>query len=58
MGLKIVIVEGCEIFGGICFNVGCILFKVFLYVIYMLYEVEYSFVNMGLKGKSFLVDWK
>lgn len=24
----------------------------------MLYEVEYSFVYMGLKGKSFLVDWK
>lgn len=33
LGLKVVCVEGCEIFGGICLNVGCMLFKVLLYVL-------------------------
>lgn len=57
LGLKVVCVEGCEMLGGICLNVGCIFLKVMFYVSYMLYEMYENFEKMGLMGVYVEVDW-
>lgn len=41
VGLDMVLVECYVSFGGVCFNVGCILFKVLLYVVVVIDEVVY-----------------
>lgn len=41
LGVDIVLVECYVSFGGVCFNVGCIFFKVLLYVVVVIDEVVY-----------------
>lgn len=53
LGLEIVIVECYNTLGGVCLNVGCIFFKVLLYVVKVIEEVkvlvEYGIVFGELK---------
>lgn len=56
-GFKIVVVEKCKIYGGICLNIGCILLKVLFYVLYMFYDVQY-FVDMGIGVSVLIFDFK
>lgn len=44
-----VCVEKCEIYGGICFNVGCIFLKVLLYVFEVYYEICNGIFKFGVK---------
>lgn len=49
-GLKMVCVE-CGVVGGVCFNIGCILIKVLLYVVEIMqvskYVVEFGLIFSG-----------
>ena len=57
LGLKTACVEGRDVLGGTCLNVGCIPSKALLHASHMLHEAEHNFEKMGLKGKSPSVDW-
>lgn len=56
LGLKIVIIECYVILGGICFNVGCIFFKVLFDFLEYYYNVVEKFVLYGIQLKDFKVD--
>lgn len=55
LGIEIVIVDLCDMFGGVCFNVGCIFLKVFFYVVKVMKEVKY-FVSYGVLFGEFIID--
>jgi dihydrolipoamide dehydrogenase len=57
LGQKVACVEGRDMLGGTCLNVGCIPSKALLHASHMLHETHENFGKMGLIGPAPTVDW-
>lgn len=63
LGLEVILVEFCNILGGVCLNVGCIFLKVFLYVVKVIDDVVEMLFYGVIFGKfeidlDKICDWK